>query len=186
MSEKREQIIQVATDMIRSGGYNAFSFREIADAIGIKSSSVHHYFRRKEDLAAAVAERYTDGFFSDLGKSSFAEGDVGAAIDLYASVFIEAFVTSGKACLCGVLSHESPAIPAPVLERVDSFVERNIEWLVAAFYAGAESVNGNHSRRLALLVYTALSGSMAVATLKKSVEPMELVRDQLVQQLSSA
>ena len=62
MSEKKDQIIQSATRMIRHGGYNSFSFREIADEVGIKSSSVHHYFRRKEDLAAVVARHYSDAF----------------------------------------------------------------------------------------------------------------------------
>ena len=75
MSEKKDQIVQSATRMIRHGGYNSFSFREIADEVGIKSSSVHHYFRRKEDLAAVVARHYSDAFFDALGKAeAFSEG----------------------------------------------------------------------------------------------------------------
>jgi TetR/AcrR family transcriptional repressor of nem operon len=41
MQDKEAAILKVTESMIRDGGYNSFSFRSIADAVGIKSSSVH-------------------------------------------------------------------------------------------------------------------------------------------------
>ena len=52
--------------MIRQGGYHGFSFRNIADAVGIKSSSVHYHFETKEKLGIATTKRYADNFIQRL------------------------------------------------------------------------------------------------------------------------
>jgi AcrR family transcriptional regulator len=44
------------------GGYDGFSFRELAADVGVKSASVHHHFPTKAILGAGVARRYTDRF----------------------------------------------------------------------------------------------------------------------------
>ena len=63
---KAVEILDAAETMIQSQGYNGFSFREIADQVGIKSASVHYHFPTKADLGAAVARRYTDRFLDQL------------------------------------------------------------------------------------------------------------------------
>ena len=60
MSDAAVAIMDAAERRIRLGGFNGFSFREIAADVGIKSSSVHYHFPTKENLAAAVIHRYTD------------------------------------------------------------------------------------------------------------------------------
>ncbi|MCH5688600.1 TetR/AcrR family transcriptional regulator [Niabella sp. W65] len=52
----REHIINTADALIRDKGYNAFSFVDIAQVVGIKKPSVHHHFPRKTDLGIAVIE----------------------------------------------------------------------------------------------------------------------------------
>ena len=52
---KREALLKVAEDKVRKGGYNNFSFREIANEVGIKSASVHYHFKTKADLGAEPA-----------------------------------------------------------------------------------------------------------------------------------
>ena len=44
MSSKREELAQVATELVQLGGMGALSFRLLADRVGVKSSSVHCYF----------------------------------------------------------------------------------------------------------------------------------------------
>ncbi|MEM7678447.1 MAG: TetR/AcrR family transcriptional regulator, partial [Myxococcota bacterium] len=68
MEGNQDAILKAAEEMVRQGGYNAFSFRAIADVVGIKSSSVHYYFPTKEDLGVAVAKYYTHRFIESLGE----------------------------------------------------------------------------------------------------------------------
>src|ERR1700744_3605487 len=60
MSDMSNAIMDAAELRIRKGGYGAFSFRELAADVGVKSSSVHYHFPTKEDLGAAVIRRYSD------------------------------------------------------------------------------------------------------------------------------
>ena len=53
---KREEIIQLADTLIRQKGYNAFSFYEISDKVGIKTASIHYHFPAKSDLGIAVVD----------------------------------------------------------------------------------------------------------------------------------
>ena len=182
MSEKREKIIESATRMIRTGGYNAFSFRDIADEVGIKSSSVHHYFRRKEDLAIVVAKRYSDAFLAALGDPARFE-DSKWVIDHYSKIITKAFKSSGKACLCGILSHESPMMPASVAREIESFVNKSIDWLTAALSFESDRKNSDALIAKARVIYVAFSGAMAVATLKEDVSWIESVQTYLTKQL---
>ena len=59
MDDAKTAIMNAAERRMQLGGFNGFSFREIAADIGIKSSSVHYHFPTKEDLAAAVIRRWS-------------------------------------------------------------------------------------------------------------------------------
>lgn len=150
--------------MIRAGGYNGFSFREIAGAVGIKSASVHHHFPTKEALALEVARQYNDSFFSALGEPAPAGSDARTQLNLYCEVFRNAFRSSGRACLCGVLSNEAEQLPESVRTLVVEFVAANVSWLEQALEQ--TTVNGN-ARERAELVYCALEGAMGVAALQQ-------------------
>lgn len=62
---RRQQIITEATRLISRSGFNAVSLNDIAEACGIRKSSVLHYFPTMTDLLTAVlAQRDLDEFES--------------------------------------------------------------------------------------------------------------------------
>jgi TetR/AcrR family transcriptional regulator, transcriptional repressor for nem operon len=60
MSDVKVAIMDAAERRMQTGGFNGFSFRDVAADIGIKSSSVHYHFPKKEDLAAAIIRRCSE------------------------------------------------------------------------------------------------------------------------------
>ena len=56
--DTRDKILKISTELIRKGGYNSFSFRDLAQKSGIKSSSVHYYFPTKSDLVVELIKNY--------------------------------------------------------------------------------------------------------------------------------
>src|SRR6266481_721643 len=54
MSDVATAIMDAAEARMRIGGFNGFSFRDIASDVGIKSSSVHYHFPTKEKLATGL------------------------------------------------------------------------------------------------------------------------------------
>ena len=51
---KEDEILEVGQELIQTVGYDGFSYRDIADRVGIKSASVHYYFPAKTDLACLL------------------------------------------------------------------------------------------------------------------------------------
>ena len=165
MPDNKTKIIDAAEDMIRSGGYNGVSFREIAAEIGIKSSSVHYYFPTKEELALEVAVRYKATFIAALGDPKPKGSTPEEIIRHYSNLFQTAFDTSGKVCLCGMLSTEVQLLPEKVREAVIDFVDANINWLQQALGLDEKGEFMPRSKEAAQWIYCSLQGAMSAAAL---------------------
>ncbi len=157
MENKEQEILEAAEKMVREGGYNAFSFREIATAVGIKSSSVHYHFPTKADLGAAVATYYTDKFMDHLGTPEGIFQKNKDPIDIYIKAFRSALTKDKRMCLCGMLGAEIDGLPAEVSTQTKIFFERNIEWLTTAYTLKESKKN---AKTKAIQTLSLLEGAM--------------------------
>lgn len=65
-AERREQIIQTATDVFATEGFEGTALKRVAELVGVKEATLFHYFSGKQELLTAVlAER--DRRSRDLG-----------------------------------------------------------------------------------------------------------------------
>ncbi len=127
-------IVDVASEMIRRGGYGNFSFRSIAKKVGIKSSSVHYHFATKEDLGAAIVKNYANTFINSFGgepEELLASGV--SPIETYVDSFRDSRKNDKGMCLCGLLGSEIEVLPKLVKDEVRVFFKRNIDWLMKAY-----------------------------------------------------
>lgn len=120
MSMKAEEILDAAETRIRSGGYDGFSFRDIASDVGVKSASVHYHFATKEALASAVAQRYRERFLNAVNEEMRAGTPVTLA---WRAVFRRSLREDGRVCLCGVLGVVSNDLAPGVFGEVKTFFE---------------------------------------------------------------
>lgn len=51
---RRAAVILTAARLFRENGYERTTVRELADAVGLRSGSLFHYFRNKEEILVAV------------------------------------------------------------------------------------------------------------------------------------
>lgn len=177
---KRDEILDAAEAMIRTGGYNAFSTRDVADAVGIKAASVHYYFPTKADIGVAVTERYTARFIEGLGDPGGFRGKPNEAIARYADAFRRALIRDGKLCLCAVLGAEIGGLPEDVSGRTRIFFERNLIWLAAAIRS--KGMPKEKAMSMAMLVLASLEGAMI---LSKSLDN-DAVFERVAEGLSTA
>ncbi len=125
--DRRSQILDIAERMARRGGYNGFSFREIAAEAGVKSASVHYHFPTKAGLATALCERYTRRFMEGLGPPT----ERGALLRLIGA-YRDALRKEDRMCLCGVFGAEIDALPEVLASSVRSFFSETVAWTSAA------------------------------------------------------
>jgi TetR/AcrR family transcriptional repressor of nem operon len=161
-SSKRDEILDIAEAMIRNAGFNAFSTRDVASAVGIKASSVHYYFPTKVDIGVAVTERYTDRFLKQLGDPARFKGDAREAVSLYVNSFRETLIRDDKLCLCAVLGAEIGGLPQEIGSHTRIFFDRNIAWLKKAL-AGSSRMSAAEANAFAVHILAALEGGMILS-----------------------
>ncbi|MEM8553387.1 MAG: TetR/AcrR family transcriptional regulator [Pseudomonadota bacterium] len=147
-----DRIIAAAETRIRTGGYNSFSFRDIAKDTGLTNAGVHHYFPAKADLAARVAQDYTARFVAALDDTP-----PKARVAKLRDLFSESVRQDGRMCLCGLLASESGGLPDPVAEAARGFFTELAVRLEPAFPDAEDS----HTEALRILAL--LEGAVLVA-----------------------
>ncbi|HKI87734.1 MAG TPA: TetR/AcrR family transcriptional regulator, partial [Draconibacterium sp.] len=56
MSVTREKILELGENLIRTRGYNAFSYQDISSELGIKNAAIHYYFPSKKNLGTSIVK----------------------------------------------------------------------------------------------------------------------------------
>lgn len=170
--DKESAILHVAEEMVRQGGYNGFSFRNIATAIGIKSSSVHYHFATKEDLGAAVARHYTDKFIGalDIPEALVESGQ--NPIEVYINAFRTALSEDKGMCLCGMFAAEAQVLPERVTNETRLFFTRNTDWLKSAYKALGHKKEVAHEK--AVQTISLLEGAMITSNIMGDLSTFEV------------
>ena len=159
------RVMDAAEALIQQRGYGGFSFDDVAEVVGIRKPSVHHHFRTKADLAAALTRRYAERFECALAAIDIARRDPLARLKSYVKLFAATYAHDGRLCVCGMLGAEADALPADVAEAVAGFFQLNLAWLEAAFRDAQRSgqlTSAQRATALAELMLSTLEGAMVV------------------------
>jgi TetR/AcrR family transcriptional repressor of nem operon len=165
MDDTRSQLLSEAESLIRTQGYAAFSYADLAEKVGIRKASIHHHFPTKEILGAALIDEYLVRFEKDLHSIFADENNVESRLTAYAKLFSDS-VKGGMLPLCGALSAEVAVLPSSLGNRVRKFFEMHLNWLKLVLKRGLD--DGELSPELnvdrtALLVLTCLEGACFVS-----------------------
>lgn len=157
------EILNIAERRMRLTGYNAVSYRDIAHEMGIKSSSLHYHFPKKEDLGTALVQRYSDNFSEALSRISSAGETPQQNIDAFAQIYGRELKQRRLVCLCAVLGAEAGGLPERVSAQVNQFFTRNIAWLEGKYKA----LGVRHPAQSAKTTLSLLTGAMMISAVNK-------------------
>ncbi|CAB1403687.1 TetR family transcriptional regulator [Pseudomonas fluorescens] len=124
----RSDLLTTAELLLRTKGYAAFSYADLAEEIGIKKASIHHHFPTKEGLGIAVIESYLFRFSKNLESINEENHDVIARLKAFAEMFVDSS-HNGMLPLCGALAAELSALPDSLKELTKKFFDIHLQWL---------------------------------------------------------
>jgi TetR/AcrR family transcriptional repressor of nem operon len=150
MNKIATAIMDAAERRMRIGGFNGFSFREIAADVGVKSSSVHYHFPTKEDLVAAVTRRYTAGVAEYIDQELATGSD---PVKVWTRAFRRTLHSGEHMCPCAVLGAALRDLPPEVAAEVTRFFKMCLNKLEA------EGLSANSAAEL----LSTITGAMVVA-----------------------
>jgi TetR/AcrR family transcriptional repressor of nem operon len=163
--DMRSTLIDVATGQVRRLGYSAFSYADLAEAVGIRKPSIHHHFPTKEDLGVAIVAAYTEHLSEQLDRIDAKTGDMIERLRAYARIYREG-LEARRGCLCGVLASEVAVLPQQVQAGVRQFFGLNLRWIERVLRDGRSNGllrDGVEPRVAARTVLAALQGALFLA-----------------------
>jgi TetR/AcrR family transcriptional repressor of nem operon len=137
-SSTAEDILASARSLIVSGGYNGFSYADIADAVGIRKPSIHHHFPSKAQLVTALVAGYRKE--AEAGIANLERALPGPLDQLRAYIgYWKSCIGDASApfCICALLANELPVLPQEVALEVRAYFHFLSAWLTAVFERGA-------------------------------------------------
>ncbi|WP_079210661.1 TetR/AcrR family transcriptional regulator [Brucella pituitosa] len=136
-STTADDILACAKRLILQGGYNGFSYADIAAVVLIRKASIHHHFPSKLDLVTALINRHqaetTAGFAHLEAAIAEPEGQL-RAYSHYWRDCIEGGET--PFCVCALLASELPVLPEPLIVEIKAYFQSLSRWLTAVLKRG--------------------------------------------------
>ena len=137
-STTQDSILDVAQKLVQTRGYNAFSFRDVAERVGIRSASIHHHYRTKSDLGVAMLLRYRGCFSAALAKIDARHMEYDESLHAFTQVFAST-MGAGLMCLAGTLAVEFETLSPEMQQEVRGFFGDAEAWLEKLFGAAHEA-----------------------------------------------
>jgi TetR/AcrR family transcriptional repressor of nem operon len=135
-----QDILGCARTLIVAGGYNGFSYADIAAVVGIRKASIHHHFPNKVDLVEALVLDHHQATRDGLDQLQQAIADPLEQLRGYIAYW-EKCITDASApfCVCALLAGELPVLPEPVALAVRAYFQYLSETLTGMLERGTAS-----------------------------------------------
>lgn len=136
-SPKAQEIIQRTNELLASGGYNGFSYADIAELVDVRKASIHHHFPAKVDLVKATVAQHRQSMRQGLQSLKESIPDPYARLVAYSRYWADCIQESNPPiCICALLAAELPAIPVEVAEEVTGHFNDLQAWLALTMEEG--------------------------------------------------
>ena len=126
---RKDQILEVATELVQTRGYSAFSYQDLSDRLGITKASLHHHFPSKEGLGQAVAEKYTADVKAALAEAQRRSDDPRVQLEGYVRFVLGIIKTHDRICAAGSVQSEINVVPKAMGQSMCSLVQYVIAWI---------------------------------------------------------
>lgn len=161
--EIRSEVLDEARRAIQSSGVNGFSYSDLASRIGVKAPSIHHHFRKKEDLVAATTKAYREEFRTLV--DAIDEPTAIGRLRAYGKLFLSP-ARENLMCLCGSVAVEWDGVDSATQREVDAFVNGEVQWVttqVEAAVAAGDVRSTLDPGAMALTYIATLEGALVLA-----------------------
>lgn len=129
-------ILDVAETLVQTRGYHAFSFRDLAKQVGIKTASVHYYFPTKQSLGCALVKRHTENMFEVLNRVSKSSNYKERLLSYLKAIVGATYEDGKKMCLGGMLAIDVATLEEEMKIEVEKFFQLHEKWLATTLEEG--------------------------------------------------
>jgi TetR/AcrR family transcriptional repressor of nem operon len=165
-NEVRERLISTAQELAQTVGFNAFSYRDLAEHVGIRTASIHYYFPKKEDLSKALIQKYGEDFALGRTEIEAATSDPREQLMRYVSMCTNAMEGGLRVCLCGMFATDYLTLSEGTQSQLRTFILENERWLETVLRKGKQMGTieiKTSPQRAAKTIFGLLEGMIIIA-----------------------
>ena len=177
-----DRILDTAERLVQLRGYNAFSYADVAKAVGIRKASLHYHFATKGDLGLALVTRYRRAFVDQLHAIESASDEPLERLERYGQLY-GSVLRRKRMCMCGMLATDAATLPRAMRESVAEFFAENVGWLTRILEQGRKRRElrfAGTPAAMATFFVSSLEGAMLVAYGSGNVESFDGAARQLL------
>ncbi|MBZ9807021.1 TetR/AcrR family transcriptional regulator [Mesorhizobium sp. BR1-1-9] len=138
-STTSDEILASAQKLIIAGGYNGFSYADIAAVVGIRKASIHHHFPSKVDLVRTLVSRYRENAEAGMADLERSVPEPLELVQAYAGYWARCIEDASiPFCVCALLASELPALPNEVASEVRAYFQFLSAWLTSVIERGEQ------------------------------------------------
>lgn len=139
LSNTSDEILACARSLIVAGGYNGFSYADIAKVVGIRKASIHHHFPNKVDLVKALLVQHRARTAEGVANLQRATPDPMEQLRAYVKYWETCILDlSAPFCVCALLAGELPVLPDEVAVEVQTYFRFLSSWMASVLEQGAQ------------------------------------------------
>ena len=132
------QLLDAAQQLVQERGFNAFSYRDLEQAVGIRTASIHYHYPSKAALGEAMMSRYQGELEAALAAIDARNEGSKAKLERFIAMH-RATEKRGAICLCGSLASDLGTLPDSLSAAVKLYLTRCETWVRAQIKAGVAS-----------------------------------------------
>jgi Transcriptional regulator len=172
MSITREKILELGENLIRTKGYNAFSYQDISSELGIKNAAVHYYFPTKENLGTSIVKTNIQRFEEMVDNMSSRHFDEKQQLSTFVKLYIKSH-REHKKCIVGSLSPEYNTLNESTQQELKKMIELILQWLTSLLEDGRQKgifSYSDDSSSKALSIFSSLVGSLQLTVVIDKID----------------
>lgn len=183
------RILDAAERLCQTRGFNGFSFRDLAEIVGIRSASIHYHFPTKAELGKALIIRYRHKIESALGEIERKEPTAPGRLKRFAGMLRDMLKDENRLCLCGILAAEAGSISDEMRAELRRSFNGFQDWLTRELQAGREKGELKFvgaAEAAACAIFSTLEGAMMTSRAFGDDRPLRESTAWLMSQLAPA
>ncbi len=178
MSLTREKIMDLGETLIRTRGYNGFSYNDISSELGIKNAAVHYYFPSKESLGTAIVRTNLQRFEEMVENIQSREFNELQQLDAFLKIYIRSN-REKKLCIVGAMSPDINTLNESTASELKKLVEYISAWLTELLAKGREKgifAFVGEPREKALTIFSSLVSGLQLSRVVENFDFKSLYR----------
>ncbi len=179
------ELLDAAQGLVQELGFNAFSYKDLAESVGIRTASVHYHFPGKAMLGLALMERYSEALEAELVALEHSNRSARTKLRSFIQLYRPA-EEAGVICMCGSLAADRATLEAPLQQAVEDYLARSEEFVGTTLKEGARDGEFEligKARDLATTLVASLQGGLILARSRQSGAVLDAVQRSFFSQL---